>query len=356
MMVTGDYHGTAIAVARGVGMVPPDSQLIIIQSKEELQSAAQRLNASLLAAETTHNPQYTTHAVISSFSNPALLSQPGSREPSFSNNARRPISQDLSFTHTPGPHASGGFHKSASGKALGMFKSLSHSRRSRVHSTALPATDSVENPLSPSVPCGLSSFTALQQPAAMQLPVSSHDSSRSSSRRRSSALHLAAASDDLSTTSSQHQASALATPDSVPECKGMMRKSVQHSSLRLQPQQGSGQLQSQHGSIQLQSRQSSVELQFEPDSVELQPKPSRSQVHVVPDPIQLQPKQSSSQMHVLPDLQCMSCEGLVYMLQSEDRVEELEAHAALTSLAQVHSLLQSGVIFKTKKNPVAEKV
>ena len=36
-MVTGDYQHTALAVARGVGMVPPGGPLIIIQSKAELQ-------------------------------------------------------------------------------------------------------------------------------------------------------------------------------------------------------------------------------------------------------------------------------------------------------------------------------
>lgn len=39
LMVTGNYHHTAIAVARGVGMVPPGGPLIIIQSRAELQSA-----------------------------------------------------------------------------------------------------------------------------------------------------------------------------------------------------------------------------------------------------------------------------------------------------------------------------
>ncbi len=37
MMVTGDYHHTAIAVARGVGMVPQGGQLVIIQAKSEEQ-------------------------------------------------------------------------------------------------------------------------------------------------------------------------------------------------------------------------------------------------------------------------------------------------------------------------------
>ena len=36
-MVTGDFHHTAIAVARGVGMVRPGGQVVIIQAKSERQ-------------------------------------------------------------------------------------------------------------------------------------------------------------------------------------------------------------------------------------------------------------------------------------------------------------------------------
>ena len=35
MMVTGNYHHTAIAVARGLGIVPQGGQLVIIQAKSE---------------------------------------------------------------------------------------------------------------------------------------------------------------------------------------------------------------------------------------------------------------------------------------------------------------------------------
>ena len=35
LMVTGDYHATALAVGRAVGMVPPSSRVIIIQSEKD---------------------------------------------------------------------------------------------------------------------------------------------------------------------------------------------------------------------------------------------------------------------------------------------------------------------------------
>lgn len=40
MMVTGDYHHTAIAVARGSGMIPGDSRIVIIQCQVEFKPAS----------------------------------------------------------------------------------------------------------------------------------------------------------------------------------------------------------------------------------------------------------------------------------------------------------------------------
>ncbi len=40
MMITGDYHHTAIAVAKGAGMVPPAGKLVITQAASEASSAA----------------------------------------------------------------------------------------------------------------------------------------------------------------------------------------------------------------------------------------------------------------------------------------------------------------------------
>ena len=39
-MVTGDYHHTAIAVARGSGMIPGDSRVVIIQCQAEFKPAS----------------------------------------------------------------------------------------------------------------------------------------------------------------------------------------------------------------------------------------------------------------------------------------------------------------------------
>ncbi len=81
MMVTGDYHHTAIAVARGVGMVPQGGQLVIIQAKSEKQVLPRmpsRVPPALGAAKPPANP-YQPGPISSSCSpqraaSPSLLS------------------------------------------------------------------------------------------------------------------------------------------------------------------------------------------------------------------------------------------------------------------------------------------
>ena len=50
MMITGDYQHTAIAVARGVGMIAVDSQVIVMEAKSE---RARSASASVPAAQYT---------------------------------------------------------------------------------------------------------------------------------------------------------------------------------------------------------------------------------------------------------------------------------------------------------------
>ena len=55
MMVTGDFQHTAIAVARGVGMIPMEGQVIVVQAKSE-ELALQSL-ASMSAMQLPYSPQ-----------------------------------------------------------------------------------------------------------------------------------------------------------------------------------------------------------------------------------------------------------------------------------------------------------
>ena len=61
MMVTGDYHYTAIAVARGTGMIPPGRRLVIIQSASEASAATAQPKPAQKAPKPT-----MTHALASS--------------------------------------------------------------------------------------------------------------------------------------------------------------------------------------------------------------------------------------------------------------------------------------------------
>lgn len=51
MMVTGDYHHTAIAVARGVGIIPQAGPMIIIQARSEMSSLPPSCSQSDIATE-----------------------------------------------------------------------------------------------------------------------------------------------------------------------------------------------------------------------------------------------------------------------------------------------------------------
>ena len=66
MMVTGDYHHTALAVARGVGMISVDKRVVIIQSKTEfinrpvskpLTQMPSALKSPRPASHTLHGPR-----------------------------------------------------------------------------------------------------------------------------------------------------------------------------------------------------------------------------------------------------------------------------------------------------------
>lgn len=50
LMATGDYHHTALAVARGTGMIPPQGQVVIIQKQFETNRAMAASTPSALRA------------------------------------------------------------------------------------------------------------------------------------------------------------------------------------------------------------------------------------------------------------------------------------------------------------------
>ncbi len=64
MMLTGDYHQTAIAAARGVGILPSDSQLIIVQARSELQSTAQPTSYVPSTFDSSHSLKLPAYPVV----------------------------------------------------------------------------------------------------------------------------------------------------------------------------------------------------------------------------------------------------------------------------------------------------
>ena len=69
-MLTGDYHQTAIAVARGVGMLPADSQLVIIQARSEMQSTPQPPSRAPAAFDSGHSLRPPAHLAVTTSSGP----------------------------------------------------------------------------------------------------------------------------------------------------------------------------------------------------------------------------------------------------------------------------------------------
>ncbi len=57
MMITGDYQHTAIAVARGVGMIAMDSQVVIMEAKSERPGPASASASAPVAQHTAPLPK-----------------------------------------------------------------------------------------------------------------------------------------------------------------------------------------------------------------------------------------------------------------------------------------------------------
>ncbi len=68
MMVTGDYHQTAIAVARGAGMIPGDSRVVIIQSQTEIRPSCRHpgcMHSALKCNKSAANTLLTPKRAVS---------------------------------------------------------------------------------------------------------------------------------------------------------------------------------------------------------------------------------------------------------------------------------------------------
>ena len=100
MMVTGDYHLTAVAVARGIGMVKSDNQVVIIQSKAEMH-AAQAYSKPIISAlkQQSHTP-HRHRAVSFRMRNNITFEPQNARMPEQSSSEQG--CEDLRFTYSTG--------------------------------------------------------------------------------------------------------------------------------------------------------------------------------------------------------------------------------------------------------------
>lgn len=74
-MATGDYHHTALAAARGVGMVPPQGQVVIIQAKSEMKRELTRRPSAIKRDEHDALSHAAGHAMRSvAFADPLAAS------------------------------------------------------------------------------------------------------------------------------------------------------------------------------------------------------------------------------------------------------------------------------------------
>jgi len=142
MMVTGDYHHTAIAVARGVGMVPQGGQLVIIQAKSEKQVLPRmpsRVPPALGGAKPPANPyqpgptssscspQRTASPSLVSFSEQAKLSLEGQQGPSCERQQSSSIEGQQSLS------CDGQQSLSCEGQQMLSFEGQQRERRQRVY-------------------------------------------------------------------------------------------------------------------------------------------------------------------------------------------------------------------------------
>ena len=234
MMLTGDYHQTAIAAARGVGMLPSDSQLIIVQARSELQSMAQPPSHAPASCDSSHSLRLPAYPVVGTLN---------------------------------GSGKSDG-QKAGSSQVSGSMGSR-HASFTKMSGTTTADNAVIHDPVSP--------FSVAQEQPSLQESSQQHSCHQLSSQEQS-------CQQDLS----------------------------QHQSLHKQSHQG-----------KLSTTSSSAY----PLTVD-----TAQTVSLQQDRVSLQ----QDTVQVVDRLQRSLCEDLVFIRQTQDAEEEIDAQRAITSLAQVH--------------------
>lgn len=75
MMCTGDYWATAVAVARGIGMVAQDTQVVLVQSKSEIHAIPANAKPTVSALKQQTNTPHRHRSVSFRFKEAASEEQ-----------------------------------------------------------------------------------------------------------------------------------------------------------------------------------------------------------------------------------------------------------------------------------------
>ena len=316
-MVTGDYQHTAIAVARGVGMVPPGGPLIIIQSKAELQPRTAQPPARCLPSESKSTPQSRGQSLRAGLS---ISPEPGSMTRQLSRH-RSALRGPQGLSDRPSEKKKFSFSEGPGGPVqLSLLQSLSERALSQASALPQRAVPEASALLQRAVP----EASALPQRAGPEVP----------------ALHAADWSTFL-----PHRRSSRVAPEPLPVAHSFVSAADCPASVQFgdsapsRPQRG----RSEAGA---HVEQTAPAL---PDAplchVEAH---DQSEVHVtqqLPGTVILPEDSAATAVEGLSQSdggqkQNKSCEGVVFMLQSEGRITwGLDPQHALTQLAQVQLLL-----------------
>ena len=355
-MVTGDYHHTAIAVSRGIGMLTPGKQLVIVQAKSELQITAESPDRASFAFSSINSSRYTGYPALSSPSKPGSKgnsldmarwsvskdpSKPGSRGNSL-DMARWSVSKDPS---KPGSR----------GNSLDMARwlvskdpSKPGSRGNSLDMTRWSVSKDPSKPGSKVNSLDMARWAVSRDPSK---PASRHQSFTHAYGGPSPASMLMSASEQATSQATLNAADTVLTPLSEQVIQSASAPHLTALSAQLCLPVPPGLSVSAH---QLQASEQPFRHQLSQLQNPVEQLPQQLSTHQQSGHQQsaheskcaaghLQPgveeavmsQQESPQLHMLQELGAEACAGLVFMLQSEEHVEELTAQQAITSLAQV---------------------
>ena len=334
MMLTGDYHYTAIAVARGVGMLTPEAQLVIIQARSELASPAQPAATQARWTQSRHILTSSSCSVASHGNDPgkpevnaiSAMQYPGSTRCDTVSVTQHPESMTagtVSVAQLPG----------TTGSEDPSLSFLAFERSSAVPSS--PQGSALQK-LSQQSSQGRSfREVSLQQLTPQQLLAEQQPVQHLLTQQLEMAAAAAAAPAAAAELAQDHQST-----QNLQSCQQQQpspsKQSPQEQSAQQQPSLSQQLPQEQSAQQQPSLKQ---QLPQEQSAQQQSCQEQLSETSLYGGGCRLDMAELGSACLQMADrLQRSSCSGLSFMLQSEDKEEELDPQRAMTDLAQVGCL------------------